>query len=383
MWQKALRIILLLVVLAPLVSFLSWYFTPKKYLTAAIIDKTVFNTDGQEHISFHWVLNHNRFMKSGSEAYEVERDYFGFFPKKDTAYAIKGIERFPAEALSLLSDDSDMLYITDTYGIYKQEWYANYSKRPGVLYGGLSEKDINFIKQMKAKQKPVIAEFNCLASPTPKPIRAAFEALYHARFTGWSGRYFDSLDENVNQELPSWILTNYKNNHNGNWPFTKDGVVLVNDDSGTVVILENETHLNNPLPFVYATAAGQERFDLPEKEKYPFWFEIMESDTQVNTTYASYQLATNTAGVQELKKYGIPNTFPAVINHSDSDYDFYYLAGDFSDNPIGFTTSYFKGIGLLKSFFYNANEPSDRGGFFFNFYKPLVTQILSETYDQM
>ena len=34
---------------------------------------------------------------------------FGFFPKKDTAYAIKGIERFPAEALSLLSDDSDML----------------------------------------------------------------------------------------------------------------------------------------------------------------------------------------------------------------------------------------------------------------------------------
>ena len=88
-----------------------------------------------------------------------------------------------------------------------------------------------------------------------------------------------------------------------------------------------------------------------------------------NTTYASYQLATNTAGAQELKKYGIPNTFPAVINHSDSDYDFYYLAGDFSDNPIGFTTSYFKGIGLLKSFFYNANEPSDRGGFFFNFYK--------------
>ena len=94
MWQKALRIILLLVVLAPLVSFLSWYFTPKKYLTAAIIDKTVFNTDGQEHISFHWVLNHNRFMKSGSEAYEVERDYFGFSQKKIQHMLSKGSSVF-------------------------------------------------------------------------------------------------------------------------------------------------------------------------------------------------------------------------------------------------------------------------------------------------
>ena len=379
MIKKTVRIVILVLVLTPLLSFLAWYFTPKKYLTAAIIDKTVMQADGQEHISFHWVLNHNRFLKNSTSGYKVDKDYFGFFPKEDTVYDLKGLERFSNESLRLLSDDTDLLYITDTYGIYKQEWYAKYTEaKKGKLYGGLSIEDMNFIKQMKNKRKLVIAEFNCLASPTPKILKNEFESLYKIHFTGWSGRYFDSLDETANLELPGWILNNYKSNHNGAWPFTKDGIVLVNDDSGTVVILESETHLDTPVPVIYATSKGQEHYHLPEKEKYPFWFEIMETDPQVNKTFANYQLSTNKKGDQELAKYGLPKSFPAVISHIDSDYDFYYLAGDFSDNPIGFNSSYFKGIGLLKSFFYNAKEPSDRGGFFFNFYKPLLTQILEE-----
>lgn len=384
MLKKVIRIVVILLVLTPLLSFLAWYFTPKKYLTAAIIDKTVMKADGQEHISFHWVLNHNRYLKNSTSGYKVSTDYFGFFPKEDTVYDIKGLERFSKESLSLLSDDTDLLYITDTYGIYKQEWYAKYTEaKKGKLYGGLSVEDMDFIKQMKNKKKLVIAEFNCLASPTPKILRVEFESLYKVKFSGWTGRYFDSLDETKNLELPGWIMKNYKKNHNGDWPFTKDGVVLVNDDSGTVVILEHGTHLDNPLPFIYATAEGQEHYNLPEKEKYPFWFEIMETDAAVNKTYARYQLATTEKGNQELAKYGIPKSFPAVMSHMGTDYDFYYLAGDFSDNPIGFDASYFKGIGLLKGFFYNAKEPSDRGGFFFNFYKPLLTQILEEANDKV
>lgn len=380
MGRKIIYLIFLGVVLAPLISFATWYFWPKKQYTAAIIDKTVMSAEGQEHSSFHWVLNHNRFVKTGSIRYQIDRDYFGFFPQEDTLYDLKGLERFSKEALNVLSDDADLLYLTDAYGIYKQDWFARYTDaKKGLLYGGLSEQDMEFIRLMKRKHKPVITEFNCLASPTPQTIREEFESLYKVSFTGWTGRYFDSLDETKNQELPQWMLTNYKSQNNGTWNFTRDGLVLVHE-TGTVVILENEVDLREVLPFITASQKGQQHLSLPERETYPFWFEIIQNDAEVNTNYADFNLAVTASGKRKLAAHNIPEVFPAVVGHTGTDYTFFYMAGDFSDNPIGYTTSYFKGIDLIKSFFYNTQEPSDRGGFFFNFYKPMLTEILEEAY---
>jgi len=380
MWRKLAYGLLLAIVMAPLLSFAAWYFSTKKQYTVAIVDKTVLNTEGQEHSSLHWVLNHNRFVKTADSRYQVNRDYFGFFPKEDTLYELKGLERFSAEALNVLSDDADLLYLTDTYGIYKQEWFARYTEnKQGILYGGLSQQDLEFVKLMKRKHKPVITEFNCLASPTPQTIRNEFETLYKLHFTGWTGRYFDSLDETKNKELPQWILTNYKSQNKSKWDFKKDGLVLVHE-SGTIVILENGRDLNEVLPVITASEKGIAELNLPKKEVYPFWFEIIENDSQVNRNYASFNLDVNSSGKSKLEAHQIPSVFPAVVGHPGPDYIFYYMAGDFSDNPVGFTTSYFKGISLVKGYFYNADEPSDRGGFFFNFYKPMLTKILKKAY---
>lgn len=380
MGRKLILGIVVLILLIPVISFLSWYFTPKKNFTVAIIDKTVMTSAGQEHISLHWVLNHSRFMKTNEAGYTTDTDYFGFFPREDTLYSIKGLERFSNDQLGALSADADMLYVTDTYGIYKQEWYARYTnKNKGILYGGLSDQDMTLMKFMKAKHKLVIAEFNCLASPTPEQLRNEFESMYHVSFTGWTGRFFNSLDLEVNLELPDWIVATYKNAHNGNWPFKNEGVVFVNQ-AGTVVILEAGKHLEDAMPYIFSSEEGRKRYNLPEKEKYPFWFEIMEVDTQKNKIYANFKLETTSEGASELETFNIPSTFPAVINHKGNDYDFYYLAGDFSDNPIGFNSSYFKGIGLVKNFFYDKNQRMDRGSFFFNFYKPMITQILDDAY---
>lgn len=119
--RKILIGLLLLLILIPTCMWLAWVFTPPTKLVAIIVDKTVLTTDGQEHISLNWVLNNERYNKTQTQSYLGSRDYFGFFPLDDEAYEIKGLERFTFDQLEQLSEDADMIYVTDTYGIYKNE----------------------------------------------------------------------------------------------------------------------------------------------------------------------------------------------------------------------------------------------------------------------
>jgi hypothetical protein len=50
--------------------------------------------------------------------------------------------------LEQLSKDSDVAFFTDTYGIYRQEWFAGKSQteRSGILYGGMSDQDLTLLK---------------------------------------------------------------------------------------------------------------------------------------------------------------------------------------------------------------------------------------------
>src|SRR5207237_207926 len=107
----------------PLWMWLAWLVTPKKKLVVAIIDKTVLTDQGQEHISFNWILNNERYIKTSKKKYKISQDYFGFFPLQNEKYKLKGLERFSNTQLQELSDDADMAYVTDTYGIFKNEWY--------------------------------------------------------------------------------------------------------------------------------------------------------------------------------------------------------------------------------------------------------------------
>jgi hypothetical protein len=74
--------------------WLLWFFTPKTKLVAAIIDKTVLTTAGQEHSSLYWILNQERYTKTSKKSYTIDRDYFGFFPLEDEKFKLKGLERF-------------------------------------------------------------------------------------------------------------------------------------------------------------------------------------------------------------------------------------------------------------------------------------------------
>ncbi|ANW95782.1 hypothetical protein AXE80_05575 [Wenyingzhuangia fucanilytica] len=379
MKKKHIYIIGAVVLFLPLWMWLFWLFTPKTHLLGSIVDKTVLTNSGQEHISLTWMLNHKKLTKTPTKLYKVDHDYFGFFPKEDEKFRTKGLERFTGDQLEKLSKDVDFAYYTDTYGIYNNEWYTKDSTkiRYGKLYGGLSQEDLEFLTHMKAKKKLILAEFNTIASPTTLSNRRGFEKLFGMQWTGWTGRYFDSFDTIKNLELPKWLVKNYEKYNDEGWKFKKSGIAFVNN-GGRVVVLEDSLDLNKELPYIHSGKKGQEQFGLPEKIKYSFWFDIINIDPNVNEIISGYQLEVNEHGAKKLKANKIPKNFPAVIRHKRGGYRFYYFSGDFSDNPISITSSYFKGIEYFKWMFFDESRPMERKSFFWQFYFPLLNTILDE-----
>jgi len=378
------RLLLFAILLLPLWMLIAWYFGSKRKLVIAIVDKTVLNTKGQEHISLDWILNQEKFTKNNNELYKKGQDYYGFFPGEKEKFELKGLERFSTAQLEQMSADVDAAYLTDTYGIFSNEWYktGDAKERSGIIYGGMSIQDLSLLKLLQAKHKLIITEFNCLGSPTLPNVRTEFEKLFGVKWTGWVGRYFDSFDTARNKELPHWLINNYKLRHNGDWPFKKSGIAFVHSDE-RIVILENKTHLHNELPHIYASEEGMEHYGMSEKMKYSFWFDVIEANMSFNHVISTYEIDANEKGKEELKRNNIPTSFPAIIAHINKDYRFFYFAGDFCDNPVEMGSSYFKKIRLLKWFMYNTSDLQERKSFFWELYRPLVTTILNDYYNYL
>ncbi|MEJ4088438.1 hypothetical protein [Galbibacter orientalis] len=371
MKRKILLGILLTIVCTPLIMWGAWLCSPKQKIVIAIIDKTVINKATEEHLSLSWILNHNKFSKTSKKLYNTNHDYFGFFPLDQNNYKVKGLERYSYEQLAQLSLDSDVVYYTDAYGLYNIDWY-NKEKPYGVLYGGLSTQDIEFLQLMKKKNKPIITEFNVLGEPTNSENRKKFENLFHIKWTGWSGRYYQNLNQKSNTELPKWIVNNYEKSNNTKWTFQNEGIILVKDEQ--VVVLKIGEELKTPQPFITSNEKAQSMYNVPEKIDYTFWFEIIEIDTNINESNAIYTLDVTKKGKHLLDTYGIPNSFPAVTNNKIGSYKFTYLSGDFCDNKISMKTSYFKGIEIFQSSFYDTDKRSE---FFWRFYKPMISTMLN------
>lgn len=154
-WRGLLAIAIFLL---PFWMLVVWFFLPGRKLLIAIVDKTVVEHPGQEHLSLHWVLNQEKFLKNNTDRYEPDKDYFGFFPLEDEKYKLKGLERFDSTQLEKLSVDADAAYITDAYGVFRNEWFkqGNIQDRSGIVYGGMSKQDLYFLELMKQKENSLL-----------------------------------------------------------------------------------------------------------------------------------------------------------------------------------------------------------------------------------
>jgi len=364
-----------LVILSLLIlSVVLWYFQGDKPFNIYILDKTVSDKRRSEHKSFNWVLNYEHYTNKDHKRLSYKKDYYGFFPlntkEKGKDYKIRSLRLY--EVLSI-SDDLDMAYYTDTYGVTYQDWY----KRPPdkyhapLIYGGLNQNDYLLLSEMRRKNKLIITEFNILGSPTSDLIRNKTETLFDFNWTGWTGSYYHSLLRS-NPDLPRWIIALYEQKYQANWDFRGEGILLIKEQ-GEIVILENKKHLLFPIPQIITNDYGQEAYKLPRSQNYQSLFDIISTGT-TNKVVATYHIFSNNEGDTLLHKYQIPKVFPAIIEHLDN-YKFYYFAGDFADRDILMISSFCKGIPILSNAFYWTDSGSKKD-FFWRFYFPLIHNIL-------
>ena len=367
-----------IIILLLLGSWLMWFFKAERLLNVYILDKTVPTTERTEHKSFNWILNHNRYLKPNGELYNTEKDYYGFFPlnSKSQEFDFKSVRIHEIEDVA---NTYDMLYYTDTYGVYYNEWYKKGTKdvkHSQKVYGGLNQNDYLLLKEMKKQKKLVITEFNLYNAPTNGLIREKVEDLFNLNWSGWTGKYYSSLDTADGKKFPPWIVNLYMEQNNNQWPFKNAGIVLVHK-FGTIAILEQGIHLCEEIPFILAKKETIDRFGVPEKVHYPQWFDITFSGNQ-NDVLANFKIHINEKGDSILRHYNLKSVFPAVIEHT-GDYNFYYFGGDFAENNVISKTAFFEGYHNIVSFF-NTSNYKNTDKFYWQFYLPMMTTILDEYY---
>lgn len=372
-----LRPFLLIVVGLPLLSYLIWVFLPSNSFDILVIDKTVPDKTYQEHAGFFWSLNHLKFRNSEGDFYSSHTDYLGFFPNGKANFGeAKDLKGKSIEEIEILAKKTDMIYLADSYGVYEGDFTNKQNiQLTKKIYGGLDMSDIQLFKIAKEAGKVMVAEFNSMASPTSRAIRTEFENLMGIKWTGWIGRYFDEFDTLVNDEIPRWMITQYQEQH-GNWNLTGSGLIFIKE-SGEIEAFLHARDYDNKVPLVRTQKINKHGFKLPEVVPYPDWFDVVmiERDYQV---ISYYDIDPTFEGVQRLRSMGLPRFFPAAVVRNSGDATQYYFAGDFSDIRGNFGSHYFSGLPILWRGLYVASDYSDRQGFFWNYYHPLVSQVLKK-----
>ncbi len=373
---KTIVIILIVLILIPVSSWIFWSFMPSKPLNILVMNKTVLGLEKKEHRAIFWVLLNEKFVKPDGKAYRIQKDYFGFHPVKPLKSRKYEVRRIKLDQVEQLASDYDIAYYSDTYGVFFNEWYRRESSqgKGTLIEGGLTNSDYVFLKAMMDHNKMIIAEYNFMAPPTIGLVRKKTEDMLGIKWSTWAGTSVKNLDPAKSKDLPDWVVGIYKKRHNGEWPFTGEGIILVNELGQQVVVLEAGKHLDVPVPEIQTTEFGLERYDLPETVYYPEWFDIM--DPGSNNTVAEYKIHITIEGKALLDEYDLPSRFPAVIQSAGNS-PFLYLAGNYSDYPVPMWNAKLRGIRTFENIF-DSNKEHSSSKFYWTFYVPLISQVLTD-----
>ena len=378
--MKTLKIIVIIIVilfLIPVVSWLLWSFQSSRPLNILILNKTVLGFERKEQKGLFWLLNNEKFVKSDNKPYNINRDYFGFHPLKPLKSKKYDVKRIKLMEIDNLSAEFDMTYYVDTYGVFFNEWYRGRgtNDRGTLIQGGVNNNDFLFLKKMIEEDKLIIVEYNFFGKPTVDLVRKKTEDMLGVEWSSWIGTYVHNLNIKNSSELPIWMVDIYKNQHNGEWPFKGSGIVLFNEGRRQIIVLEEDKHLDIAVPEIQTTEYGMENFNLPEKVHYPYWFDIV-SNIADNKIVADFKLHITLEGKSVLDNYNLPSRFPAIIQ-SGNQSSFYYFSGDFVDFPVKIYTARLRGIRTFERMFYS-NKPHNRSKFYWTYYIPLLSEILSD-----
>ncbi|KJE27756.1 hypothetical protein LG52_980 [Geobacillus kaustophilus] len=343
-----------------------WWLKPEMELNLLIVDETVPDRSYREHQGLVWLLNQQKYVRSNGERYKAARDYVGFAPKKDGTYTVRPLPKEMGRY--------DAVYIADTYGVYEEEFVRKQTDgaRSAKVHGGLDLKEMEALWQF-ARQggKTLIAEFNSMAYPTEKEVRASFAQLFGLQWTGWIGRYFPDLGS---REVPIWVKENYKAQYGKLFSFRGPGVVLV-DETDRLLVLD-QRDLGDEGVVLSSTKAGEAHWGEKMRVPYSYWFDIVKPLDE-HMVLATYTLSLSERGKEKLWAIGLPLSFPAVVRYETKTYQSYYFCGDYADQ--GELPSVYQTVGLDVWRKWTVDGRPDTGtAFYWKAYVPMMKAILRE-----
>ncbi len=372
-------IILVVIIALPLINFFRWTFKEKKPMDIVIVDKTVPTLERIKHKSFNWILTNERFVKKGKKSsYSFRKDYYGFSPTRPLKERGSRRNEYRLSDLIDIAENSDAIYFTDTYGVFFNDWYVgiNKSRKSRKLYGGLNNNDYLLLSEMQKRNKLSILEYNTFNFPTDQYNAFRTQEDLGIRFSGWTGKYFEELDS-LSKDFPIWMTAMYRKQYKKPWTFKRAGIVLLTEKD--IIVLEEGTHLINPLPFIVTDSVYCSKYGVPSRIAFGNWFDII--DPIENNVVSEFNIETTGAGDTILFNNMLDNVFPAVIQEPMNQRT-YYFSGDFATNPVWYWTSRFQGFDKLKWILYS-NKTDDTRRFFWTYYKPLINGIFTDYYNSL
>ena len=369
-------IILAVIIALPVINLIRWSVESKKPLDVIIVDKTVPTLEREHHKSFSWILTNNRFVnKENNSIYSYTKDYYGFYPQHPIRDKKWDRNDYRLTDVINLAEKNDAIYFADTYGVFFNDWFRgiNKSRKSRKIYGGLNNNDFLLLKEMKDRNKLIIMEYNCFDYPTAQFESVRTQEKLGITFTGWTGKYFSSLDTTDN-DFPVWMTAMYRKQYKKPWTFTKPGIVILKEKD--IVVLEEGTDLKSSMPEIITDSPYSEKYGVIPAVAFDQWFDII--DPLQNKVISKFRLDTTPLGDTLLSTNSLFHEFPAVVQDPVAGRIFYF-SGDFASYDVPFWTARFKGVEKLKGILFS-DKSNDTRRFFWLYYKPLINEIFSDYY---
>jgi hypothetical protein len=369
-------IIVALIIALPVINLIRWCVQTKKPLDIIIVDKTVPTLEREHHKPFDWILTNDRIVKKEKKtSYSYTKDYYGFFPQRPLRDKKWDRRDYRLSDVIGLAEKNDAIYFTDTYGVFFNDWFRgiNKSRKSRKIYGGLNNTDFLLLKEMKDRNKLIIMEYNSFDYPTSEFDSFRTQEKLGITFSGWTGKYFNTLDTTV-KDFPVWMTAMYRKEYKKPWKFTKSGIVILKEKD--IVVLEEGTHLKNSMPHIITDEAYSKKYGVIPVVAFDQWFDII--DPLQNKVVSKFKFDTTPIGDTLLAGNDLLNEFPAVVQEPAAQ-RIYYFSGDFATYDAPYCAARFKGIEKLKGIFYS-DKPDDTRRFFWLYYRPLINVIFNDYY---
>ncbi|MDT3359410.1 MAG: hypothetical protein LIR47_08685 [Spirochaetota bacterium] len=364
--MKPWVLVVLLLLLSILLSlpFVLWLLTPTKNLTVTVYDKSVPTTKAEQHQNLGWFLSHFKYPTEEGARFRTRSTYLGYHPGEEN----------PIRDLSSLDERTDLLYIADTYGVYKSGEGFSRTLMDGesnLIWGGSSSSDVQAIRAFLNRESAstVVAEYNTFATPTPSYIQAQLYEVLGTRWTGWTGMYVNNLSKTG--ETPPWILDIYGEN----WDYSGSGVLLYNTDDEVVVLREGIELGPGRMTFSF-TEKGTAVLGLSGSIEYRLLFDITEP-LGGTEELATYSLDVSEKGKQLLERFGLPSSFPAIQLKQTANHRSYYLGGNWAYSKRSLKLFRLKGLASLLQ----ATATGERT-FYWKYYMPMLASIFEEAQER-